>query len=296
MEIVFLGTASMFPTKDRNPSAVFISYGSEGILVDCGEGTQRQMKITEIRLTKITRILISHWHGDHVYGLPGLLQSLDASEYNKTLQIYGPKGTKKYFEILGKGFVFKRSMDIEIKEVSEGKFFENEDFLLEALPLEHDIETLGFNFIEKNKRKIDMKKVKKFGMGEGPLLGRLKEGKIIEWEGKKITPEDVTYMKKGRKITIIDDTLICNNCYRLAQDADLLICEATYSSQLEEKSKEYQHMTAKQAAQIANKAHVKKLILTHFSARYKNIQEIEEDARGIFDNIICAEDFMKIYI
>jgi ribonuclease Z len=294
MEIVFLGTASMVPTKERNPSALLISYGSEGILIDCGEGTQRQMKITGIKLTRITKILISHWHGDHVLGLPGLLQSLGASDYNKTLKIYGPKGTKKYFKLLTEVFVLDRDIKLEINEVNKGKFFENDDFLLEALPLEHGIPTIGFNFVEKDKRKIDMKKVKKLGLPEGPLLGKLQDGKSINFEGKKIKPEQVTYLEKGKKITVITDTLLCNNCYKLAKDADLLVCEATYSSKLEGKGEEYNHMTAKQAAQIANKADVKKLILTHFSARYKNTQEIEEDARGIFDNVVCAKDFMKV--
>ena len=294
MEIVFLGTASMVPTKERNPSSILISYGSEGILIDCGEGTQRQLKITGIKLTKITKILISHWHGDHVLGLPGLIQSLGASDYNKTLRVYGPKGTKEYFKALTKTFVFDRRIELEVNEVKKDKFFENEDFLLEALPLEHRIPTLGFNFIEKDKRKIDLKRVKKLGIPEGPLLGKLQDGESIVYKNKKIKPEQVTYLEKGKKITIITDSLLCNNCYKLAKNADLLICEATYSSKLEDKGEEYYHMTAKQAAQIANKTNVKKLVLTHFSARYKNTQEIEEDARDIFDNVICAKDFMKI--
>jgi ribonuclease Z len=294
MEIIFLGTASMVPTKERNPQAILISYGSEGVLVDCGEGTQRQMKITGIKLTKITKILISHWHGDHVLGLPGLMQSLGASDYNKTLRIYGPRGTKKRIEILREMFIFDRNIKVEVNEVRGGKFFENDDFILEAVPLEHGIPTLGFNFIEKGKRKIDLKKTKKLGIPEGPLLGKLQSGKVVVWKGKKIRPDDTTYIEKGKKITIITDTLLCNNCYRAAKNADLLVCEATYSSSLEDKGEEYSHMTARQAAQIANKADAKKLVLTHFSARYKNTQEIEEDARNVFDNIICAKDFMRI--
>jgi len=294
MEITFLGTASMVPTKERNPSAILISYGSEGILVDCGEGTQRQMKITGIRLTKITKILITHWHGDHVLGLPGLIQSLGASDYNKTLKIFGPKGTKNYFRALTKTFLFDRKVKMEINEITKNKFFENEDFLLEAHPLEHGIPTLGFNFIEKDKRKINLKKIKKLGIPEGPLLGKLQHGDTVIWKNKKIKPEHATCIDEGKKITIIADTQPCNNCYKLAKNADLLICESTYSSKFEDKGEKYNHMTAKQAAQIANQANTKKLVLTHFSARYKNTQEIEEDARTYFDDIICAKDFMRI--
>ncbi len=294
MEIAFLGTSSMVPTKERNPPAILISYGSEGILVDCGEGTQRQMKITGIKLTRITKILISHWHGDHVLGLPGLIQSLGASDYNNTLKIYGPKGTKKHFDAMTEAFVFDRKVKMEVKEVSKGSFFEDDDFLLEALPLEHGLPTLGFNFIEKDKRKIDLKQIKKLGIPEGPLLGKLQDGKTIMWKGKKIKPEKTTSLDKGKKITIVTDSSLCNNCYNLAKNADLLVCESTYSSKLEKKGEEYKHLTSKQAAQIANTSNVKKLVLTHFSARYKNTLEIEEDARNVFDNTVCAKDFMKI--
>ena len=127
MQILFLGTSSMVPTKERNQSGILISYGSEGILVDCGEGTQRQLKIAGIRLTKITKILISHWHGDHVFGLPGIISTLGASEYNKTLKIYGPIGTKKHFKSMFDAFVFDRKIDLEINEISKTEFFENKD-------------------------------------------------------------------------------------------------------------------------------------------------------------------------
>lgn len=294
MQITFLGTSSMVPTKERNQIAVFLSYGSEGILFDCGEGTQRQFKIAGISLTKVTKILISHWHGDHVLGLPGLIQSLSSMDYSNKLEIYGPVGTKERMENVFKAFVFDKRINFSVKEVKSGIFFENNDFRLEAYPLEHGIETLGFRFVEKNKRKIDMKKVKKFNIPVGPLLGKLQQGKSIEFNNKKIMSEDVTYPESGKKIAYITDTVLCNNCYKIADNADLLVCEATYSSKLVGKSEEYGHMTAKQAAQLANKSNTKQLVLIHFSARYKNTQELEEDARDIFDNVICANDFMKI--
>ena len=284
----------MVPTKERNQIAVFLSYGSEGILLDCGEGTQRQFKIAGISVTKVTKILISHWHGDHVLGLPGLIQTLSSMEYNNRLEIYGPEGTKKRMESMFEAFIFDKRINFVVKEVKSGIFFENNEFQLEAHPLEHGIETLGYRFVEKDKRKINMKKVKKFNIPIGHLLGKLQQGMPIEYNGKKINAEDVTYVEQGKKVAFITDTVLCNNCYKIAQDADLLICEATYSSKLVDKSEEYGHMTAKQAAQVSNKANVKKLILIHFSARYKNTQELEEDARNIFDNVICAKDFMRI--
>ncbi|MBI2557889.1 ribonuclease Z [Candidatus Woesearchaeota archaeon] len=294
MQLTFLGTSSMVPTKERNQIAVFLSYGSDGILFDCGEGTQRQFKITGISLTKVTKILISHWHGDHVLGLPGLIQTLSSMEYNGTLEIYGPEGTKKRMEKMFEAFIFDKRLDFAVKEIKNGIFFENDDFQLEAYRLEHGIETLGYRFVEKDKRKVDMKKVKKLGVPEGPLIGKLQQGSSVEYKGKKIMPDDVTYMEKGKIVAYITDTVLCDSCNKTAEDADLLICEATYSSKLADKSEEYGHMTAKQAGQLANKANVKQLVLIHFSARYKNTQELEEDARDIFDNVICAKDFMKI--
>ena len=294
MQITFLGTSSMVPTKERNQIAVFLSYGSEGILFDCGEGTQRQFKIAGISLTKVTKILISHWHGDHVLGLPGLIQTLSSMDYGGKLEIYGPAGTKKRMEKMFEAFVFDKRLNFAVNEVKNGIFFENSEFQLEAYQMEHSIETLGYRLVEKDKIKIDMKKVKKFNIPHGPLIGKLQQGKTIEHNGNKISPDDVGFVENGKKVAYVTDTVVCDNCYKVADNADLLISEATYSSKLVGKSEEYGHMTAKQAAQIANKSNAKQLVLIHFSARYKNTQELEEDARDIFDNVICANDFMKL--
>jgi ribonuclease Z len=296
MQILFLGTSSMVPTKERNQSGVLISYGSEGILVDCGEGMQRQLKIAGIKLTKITKILISHWHGDHVLGLPGLIQSMSSSDYGKTLRIYGPTGTKRHMKRMFEAFIFDRKMEIIVIEVKKGIFFENKEFILQAQPLEHNIATLGYNFTEKEKRKIDLKFVKKIGIPQGPLLGRLQDGEKVVWKGKLVDVDKATYAINGKKITIVTDTTPCMGADLLAKDSDILICEATYSSKLENKSEEYGHMTSKQSAELANRANAKKLVLTHFSARYKDTQELEDDARNLFDNVVCANDFMKINI
>jgi len=294
MQILFLGTSSMVPTKDRNQSGVLISYGSEGILVDCGEGMQRQLKIAGVKLTKITKILISHWHGDHVLGLPGLIQSMSAAGYGKTLEIYGPVGTKKFMKKMFEVFVFDRKIDIEVNDIKNGKFFENDKFILEAERLKHNVETLGYSLIEKTKRKINLNFTKKRGILQGPLLGKLQEGKNITWKGKKINANKATTAVEGKKITIISDTVPCKGADKLAGNSDILVCEATYSSNLKGKEQEHKHMTSKQAAVLAKRSHTKKLILTHFSARYKDVNELEKDAKDYFDDVLCANDFMKI--
>lgn len=294
MQITFLGTSCMMPTKERNPSAMFMQYKSDGILFDCGEGTQRQMKIAGISLSKVTKICVSHWHGDHILGLPGMLLTIAAMELSKSVEIYGPQGSKRAFQALFGGIEFETKFNIKINEVHEGIFFENEDYKLESMPMKHPVPCVGFAFIEKDRRRIKVDYVKKLGIPEGPLLGELQRGNDIKYKGKKVSVEDATAVIKGRKIVFITDTLLNENCYKLAANADLLIIDSTYASKLKDKAAEHGHLTALEAAQIASKAGVKKLVLTHFSARYKNTLEIEEDARTAFDDVICAHDFMRI--
>ncbi len=294
MEITFLGTSGMVPTKDRNHVATFISYGSEGILIDCGEGTQRQIKLAGLKITKVTKILISHWHGDHVLGLPGLIQTLGASDYNKVLEIYGPIGTKKRIKDMLNTFIFDKRIEMKVYDINKKKIYDGKKFYLESFELKHGVRCVGFNFIEKNHRRINIRKIRQLGIPESPLLGKLQDNKTITFEGKKITPKETTYIVEGKKITIIPDTSLCKNCYEFAKDSDLLICEATYMSDLEDKAKEYNHLTSQQAAQIASMSNTKQLILTHISARYKDSKELEEDAKEIFPETKVAHDLMKV--
>lgn len=294
MQLIILGTSCGRPTKERNHSAVFLSYGSEGILFDCGEGTQRQLTIAGIKPTKINKVLITHWHGDHVLGLPGLIQTLGLLGYNKTLRIYGPIETKEKIKAIFQACEFEQRIKIEVEEVKEGVFYDGKNYSLEAYEITHGIRTIGYRFIEKNRRRINVPAVKKLGIPEGPLLGKLQEGKIIIWKNKKISPKGTTHIVYGKKIAYIPDSAPCENTLKLAQDADLLICDSTFASDLQEKADKYKHMTAKQAGLIASQANVKQLILTHFSTRYKDTHILEEDARNVFDNVIAAKDFMRV--
>lgn len=294
MEILFLGTACMQPTKDRNHSAILLVYKGENILFDCGEGTQRQLKIAGIKPGKITKVFISHWHGDHVLGLPGLLQTMGASQYTKKLEIYGPVGSKQYIDYMIKGFSSKGNIDFEVHEVKPGIACEYSDYYVECAELKHYGNTLGYSFIEKDRRRMNLQKIKKLGIPQGPLLGKLQQGKNIVYKGNKIKADDVTRVVKGKKITYVADTKYCSNAIKLADDSDLLISEAVYTEKLKDKAEEYRHLTAKEAGMIANQSNSKRLILTHFSQRYKTTQDIENEARDIFDNVTCAYDFMRI--
>jgi len=299
MEVTILGTSEATPTAKRNQLAMLLKYKNENILFDCGEGTQRQFKIAKLSPLKITRILLSHWHGDHVLGLPGLLQTLALNNYSKTLKIYGPRGTKKFMRLMLGLFVYKEKIKTEVHEINkDGKIIDTKDFYIEAYKMKHFTPCLAYRFVEKDKRKINMEIIKKLKLKPGPILGKLQQGKNITYKGKRIKARDVTYITKGRKIAFIIDTLFNKNCLKVAKNADLLISEATFLESLHlDKAKERGHMTAKQAATIAKKSKVKKLLLTHLSQRYaKDPKPILNEAKKIFKNSQLAEDFMKIKI
>lgn len=294
MEITILGTAGSVPTKDRNVSATFMAYKSEGLLFDCGEGTQRQMKKAGIPLSKITKIFITHWHGDHVIGLPGLLQSLGLGNHAGLVEVFGPVGTKERLGHTFSAFEFDRRLDLRVHEVKSGVIVDDKDFVIECAPLKHRITCLGFAFIEKEKRRMDVKLLKKHGVPLGPSVGKLQEGHVVTVGGKKITPDMVSEVIPGKKVAYVTDTVVCQGAHKLAENADILICESTYHSDMTDQAHEYAHMTAKEAAGIASQANVKKLYLTHFSARYADTGILEQDAREVFDNTEAAQDLMKI--
>jgi len=295
MKLIFLGTSSGVPTASRNQTSVLLNYCSEYILFDCGEGTQRQLLKAGVSVMNITRICISHFHGDHILGLPGLLQTLALNNYTRTLKIYGPRGTKKFIQGIISSFRFVLGINLEIHEVQSSKILEADDFFLYTEKLEH-YNCVGYKFQEKDKRKINLKYIKKIGIPRGPLLGQLQQGKSVKWKNKVIKSKDATFLKKGRSIVFIFDTAYAKNAVKLARNADLVICESTYLSDMEKRAAEYKHLTAHQAAEIAKKARVKQLILTHFSQRYKDKQEFLKEAKKVFPNVSLAEDFMKVEI
>jgi ribonuclease Z len=273
-----------------------LSYKDENILFDCGEGTQRQFRKAQLNPCRLTRILITHIHGDHTFGLSGLLSTLNFSGYNKELHIYCPKGSKKIIEEFIDLEHLKNDFKIKIEEVS-GKFYENEEFYLEAESMQHGIPTNAYNFVIKSKLRIDKSKLKKYKIQQGPLLKNLKEGKDIVYNGKKYKAKDLLYGEKGKKISIILDTLFNNKIKKFAENADILVCDSSFSSENSKEAKEHLHLTAKQDGEIAKAANVKKLILTHISQRYEsNLKELLDDAKSAFKNVVIAEDFSEFEV
>lgn len=291
VKITFLGTSAQIPTAKRNHSGILINYEDENILVDCGEGTQRQFRKAKLNPCKITRILLTHKHGDHVFGLPGLLSTLNFSGYNKELVIYGPKGIKRFLENFLDLVKLERNFKIKIEEV-DGKFFDNGNFYLEAESMEHGIPTNAYNFVIKEKLRIDKTKLSKSKIPAGPLLSKIKEGKDVTFEGKKYKAKDLTYLEEGKKVSVVLDTLYNSKIEKFVKGANIFISESSFSSENDKEAKEHLHLTSEQAGKIAKKAKVGKLLLTHISQRYEiKLKSLLEDSHKNFKDVKIVNDF-----
>lgn len=255
------------------------------------------MRIIGESVMKLEAIFITHWHGDHSLGVAGILQSLTASRRKEPLYIFGPIGTKKSIECILKTYKFVPTYKIIVTESRGGLLYEGEGFKIYSMSVVHLVPTLAFYFKENDKRKINVKLLKKYGLTKHPILGKLQKGETIEWEGKKITPEEGTFIVKGKKVSYVVDTLFFEGLIDFVKESDLLICEATFEKGMEDIAKEYMHMTSVQAAKLARESKSKKLVLTHLSQRYeKNPEIILNEAKEVFKNTTLAEDFMKIEI
>ncbi len=272
---------------------MLLSYKNENILIDCGEGTQRQFRLSSLSPTKITKILLTHKHGDHILGLPGLFQTLAMSDYEKSLSLYGPKGISRIIKTI-EDLIGRIRIKLDVNEVSS-RVFENSDFIIQAAQMNHDTPCLAYSFIIKDKIRLEKSKLKKLKIPHSPLLKKLQQGKSIKYKGKTIFPKSVSYIEKGRKITFILDTALNENAIKLAKSSDLLICESTFLDSEESLAKSYKHLTAKQAAQIAKKSKSKALILTHISPRYdQSPEKILKESRAIFPNTNIVKDLDQI--
>ncbi len=297
-QITFLGTSSAIPTKTRNHLSIFLSYKNENILIDCGEGTQRQFRKADINPCQLTRILITHFHGDHVFGLPGLFHTLAINNYQKTLYVYGPKGTKEFIKKIFETFIHAKKIKMQVEEVN-GTFLETQDFRLTSFPLEHGTPTNGYVFEEKDKLRISREKLKKLKLPNIPEIADLTKGKDIKINNKIIRSKELTYLQKGKKISFILDTRMCYNVKKMAKDSDLTVIEATFlaSENGKELAKEYYHLTAEDAGKLAKQNKVKELILTHFSQRYEHKEKLLlQEAKKFFPNTRLSEDLMKVEV
>lgn len=300
MEIMFLGTNAGVPSLQRNVTSIALRMFEERRsfwLFDCGEGTQHQILRSSLKLSKLEKIFITHLHGDHLFGLPGLLSSRSNQGGTAPLTLYGPPGLKQYISTVLSLSQSRIEYDLEIIEHTGGLLFEDEGFKVESLLLDHRIDSYGYRICEKDRPgSLDPSVLKVHGVRPGPLYGRLKRGESITLDdGRVLTPDEVLGSpKRGRIVTVLGDTRPCDSVIPLAKDADLLIHEATFLHELVDTAHDYHHSTALQAAEAAQKSGAKQLILTHFSSRYKNLEELQQlavEARAVFPNTLLAEEF-----
>ncbi len=296
IKIFFLGTGDSVPSASRNHPAFLLSYKGENILVDCGEGTQRQMRKAGLNPCKLTRILITHWHADHTLGLVGILKTLAMSGYKKNLFIYGPRGIKELMNSLLNLFGFKGEYSLKVEE-AKGKFFEDGDFCLEAESMSHGIPCSAYSFCEKGKIRVDKEKLKKFKIPEGIHLKNLKEGKDFIYNEKKYPAKNFIYKENGKKISFVLDTSFNEKIVPFVRNSDVFVCESTFISEMKEKAREHKHLTSQQTAEIAKKAKVEKLFLVHISQRFSSdLKKVLEESKKIFKNSYLPKDLDVVEI
>ncbi|WP_100010727.1 ribonuclease Z [Lentibacillus sediminis] len=304
MELIFLGTGAGVPSKERNVSAIALDLLQEENsiwLFDCGESTQQQILHTSIKPRKITKIFITHMHGDHIFGLPGLLSSRSFQGGDDLLTVYGPAGIRTYIETSLKASGSRLSYPLSIIEISEGQIMDEGNFRIIAGKLDHGITSYGYRVEEKDKPgELLVERLLEKGIAPGPIYRQIKENSVtITAEGERIYRKDVIGPdKKGRVLSILGDTRFSPAHTHLSTDADVLVHEATFGEEKTELARDYFHSTTVQAAELARKSNAARLVLTHISSRYQkeDYQQLLAEACAIFPNTELANDFHRLSI
>ncbi len=305
MKIIPLGTSSGKPTLRRNVSALAVVGEGEWWLFDCGEGTQMQIARAGLSPQKLAGIFISHLHGDHFNGLPGLLSSMALDNREKELTLVSPVGVREFLDVTARLKICFVNFPLNLHEFNERSFadkaeklvYESSRFTVVTRPLDHRIFALGFRLEEKIKPgRFNLERARELGVPAGPLYSHLQSGKSVTLaDGRVIDPSEVLgEPRPGKVVSYCLDTRPCPNAVKLAENADWLIHEATYTDDFIEESHHFGHSTAVQAAEIAAEAKAKQLLLTHFSSRYTDVRQLIDEARAVFSDTFAAED-LAIY-
>ena len=294
-KLTILGCNSATPRVNAHPTAQYLEINSRHFLIDCGEGTQRQMRLNKVGFSKVNTIFISHLHGDHFFGLIGLISTFGILNREKELHIHGPKGIKEVINIQlkhSKSYVKYKIIFHELNSTESELIFEDEKVKVYTIPLNHRVYTNGFLFKEKEKsRKINISAVKEFKEIDKCDYNNLKAGKDFKLDsGDVIKNSELTYNpEKPLSYAYCSDTSYKPTIIEIIDGVDLLYHESTFLTDKEDLAKKTGHSTAKQAATIAKKANVKKLVLGHYSSRYKNISLFKKEAQEVFENVSLAE-------
>lgn len=299
MEITFLGTSSAIHSKERNHPSIALKAFGETWLFDCGEATQKQIISSNISPMKISKIFLTHYHGDHILGLPGLLQSMSLNGRESKLTIYGPKGLHKLKDAIYSLGYCAIEYPVEFREINTGIIEDNDKYFIQAQRVKHNVPTLAYAVEEKKKPKFLREKALELGVPEGPAFGLLHNGEEVEVDGEIIKPEQVLGKpRKGIKVTYSGDTRPCEEMIMLALDSTLLIHESTFIQEENANAVEHSHSTSVDAAYIARESNSKELILTHISTRYTKEHEniMLKEAKEVFKNTKLAYDLLEIEV
>lgn len=290
----FLGTSAAWPTADRNVSAIAVKRGGEVLLFDCGEGTQRQFQKSGLSYMAVSKIFLSHFHGDHFFGLPGLLKTFQLNERTDPLHVYGPPGTHRLLEYYAPIADVHDQFRVEGHELSNGSETRLDGYRILTAKTTHKAHNLAYALVEEARPgRFNKPTALNLGVLEGPSFRKLQMGEAVKSkDGRIVTPEMVLGAPRpGRKIVISGDTGPCEELVRLSDAADLLILEATYCEDMADRAQEYGHLTARQAAETARRANARRLILTHFSPRYTDTFQHLAEAQPVFLPTEAARDF-----
>lgn len=294
-ELVILGTGSQVASRERSQNGYYLRWDSDGFLFDPGEGTQRQMLYAGVAAGAITRLCITHFHGDHCLGVPGIVQRLSLDGVQHPVRAHYPASGQQYFDRLRYAASFFERAELKEEPIEEDGLLSVGSFgQLWARRLEHPIESFGYQLIEPDGRRMLPDELARYGV-TGPAVGRLQRAGSIVVDGRTITVDQVSEPRPGQRFAFVMDTRLCDGVFRLADQADLLVIESTYLSSERHLAATFGHLTARQAARVAQECGVRKLVLTHFSQRYTEPERFHEEAAAEFSGeIVVAADLTRV--
>ncbi|PZF91867.1 ribonuclease Z [Micromonospora endophytica] len=296
-ELVVLGTASQAPTRVRNHNGYVLRWDDEVILFDPGEGSQRQLLHTGVTATDLTRICVTHFHGDHCLGLPGTIQRLSLDRVSHPVAVHFPAEGADYFARLRHASSFYETAELAVTPIeADGQRIALRCGTLEARRLRHPIDTYGYRLVEPDGHRMLPEKLAAYGIG-GPAIGELQRVGHLDLDGRRVTRAEVSVPRPGQRFAFVMDTGLCDAVYALAEEADLLVIESTFLESEAALAAEVGHLTAGQAARVAAESGVRRLVLTHFSQRYADPRRFADEARAHFDgDLVIAEDLVTVAV
>lgn len=296
-ELAVLGTASQAPTRSRNHNGYFLRWDDEGLLFDPGEGTQRQMLFAGVTASQVNRVCITHFHGDHCLGLPGVLQRMSLDRVPHAVEVCYPAENREVFGRLRHASLFRDVLRLAERPVARTDTVTSTPaFRLEAVALSHSVPTFGYRLVEPDGRRMLPDRLASLGIG-GPDIGRLQREGRLTADGRLVTVEQVSEPRPGQRFAFIMDTRLCDAAFALADQADMLVCESTFADAEAGLAQEYGHLTAGQAGRIAAESGARLLVLTHFSQRYDAGDDrllVDEAAASFGGPIVLARDLDRI--